>query len=224
MSGGESTSITTSDSTSVNTLPVASGRKLSRVWTSPRSELARDTIWPVGSWSWRAKSSRWRCSKSAVRRSCCTSNAKRPPTKRRTNESPKLRAPSTTSSVSRGQSACVAVDDDAVDHRAFDEGHGDGDERGAQRNAQGDEHLAPVPGEERPEPADPAALLDRASFHERHAQRHAARSWRSSRPAASAASARRTSSGRSTCRARRRGGRASPPRLCAAPTARCSRG
>ena len=41
MSGGESTSITISDSTSVKTLPVTSGRKLSSAWTSPRSELAR---------------------------------------------------------------------------------------------------------------------------------------------------------------------------------------
>ena len=58
VSSGDSTSITISERNSRTTLPVASGRKLSSAWTNARSELARDTIWPVGSWSWRAKSSR----------------------------------------------------------------------------------------------------------------------------------------------------------------------
>src|SRR5690349_1351157 len=44
-----------------------------------------------------------------VRRSCCTSNANRPPTKRRTYESTKFTAPKPTSNASIGAIACCCV-------------------------------------------------------------------------------------------------------------------
>ena len=51
VSAGESHNITTSDITSITRLPVSIGRKLNSICTSARSELARDTSCPVGSWS-----------------------------------------------------------------------------------------------------------------------------------------------------------------------------
>ena len=59
------------------------GRNCRKPWISATSDDARLTSWPVCISSWRAKSSRWSWRKIAVRRSCCTSSAMRPPRKRR---------------------------------------------------------------------------------------------------------------------------------------------
>ena len=80
VSSGESQSITTSETTTPTMLPTMIGVNDNRPWMRPRSLLARDTIWPVGSSSWRAKSRRCSRSKIALRRSYCTSSATRPPT------------------------------------------------------------------------------------------------------------------------------------------------
>ena len=70
-----------------------------------RSELARDTSWPVGSSSWRAKSSRCSALEDRVAQVVLHVEANRPPTKRRMYESTKFTAPRPTSSASNGQSA-----------------------------------------------------------------------------------------------------------------------
>ena len=49
-------------------------------------------------------------------------------------------------------------------------GMSDGDQRGAQRHAEGDEHLPLVPGEERPQPTDPARCFTCASAPCEHAR------------------------------------------------------
>ena len=77
------TNMTANDTTNSRMFAMPIGRNCKKPWMSATSDDARLTSWPVCSSSWRAKSSRWSCRKIAVRRSCCTSSAMRPPRKRR---------------------------------------------------------------------------------------------------------------------------------------------
>ena len=78
-SGGESHSITPSDSTISRTLPLIIGMNIRRPWTRVVSELARATSWPVGIRSRAAKSIVCRCACISLRRSYWTASATLPP-------------------------------------------------------------------------------------------------------------------------------------------------
>ena len=71
--------MTASEKSMRSTLPLMMEKKLSSPCTSVESELARATNWPVGIRSRLSKSSTWRCSCMALRRSNWTPSAMRPP-------------------------------------------------------------------------------------------------------------------------------------------------
>ena len=78
VSRGETHSMTPAVMISWTTLPMAMGPIATRPCVALRSEMERETIWPVTIWSWPGPSRRWRRSRMRTRRVCWVSMDNRP--------------------------------------------------------------------------------------------------------------------------------------------------
>ena len=105
--GTERMNITVSETTNKSTFATPIGRNCKNPWINATSDDARLTSWPVDISSWRAKSSRCNCRKIAVRRSCCTSSAIRPPRKRRLYANTNVSTPMAIISANHGASGLL---------------------------------------------------------------------------------------------------------------------
>ncbi len=101
--------MTVSDTTNSSTFATPIGRNCRKPWTNATSDDARLTSCPVDISSWRAKSRRCSWRKIAVRRSCCTSSAMRPPRNRRMYANTNVSTPMPIISVSQGASGLLCL-------------------------------------------------------------------------------------------------------------------
>ena len=103
-SSGERMSIAPNDTMNSRMLATPIGRNCRKPCSNATSDEARLTSWPVWSSSWLAKSRRWSWRNTAVRRSCCTSSAMRPPRNRRKYANTNVIAPIAIINASHGAS------------------------------------------------------------------------------------------------------------------------
>ncbi len=101
---GERMSIAPNDTMNSRMFATPIGRNCRKPCSNATSDEARLTSWPVWSSSWLAKSRRWSWRNTAVRRSCCTSSAMRPPRNRRKYANTKVMAPIAIINASHGAS------------------------------------------------------------------------------------------------------------------------